>query len=184
MLRIFESFNNLFKGLLNSPRKLDATKLPSQNIFYKDDFILKIKKADPTDISLYEVDFRKDDLSNIISKVKIIVEKNLILPEGYLFEDLKSIDIVFIFLEIVKFTTGKKIKINYVDESKSSLEIIEFNDKTFNYYNLDPLREFYDNKLKCFHVDGYSLTLPSIGVENCLTLFLIMKSSEHNAKNT
>jgi hypothetical protein len=182
MLGIFEAFNNIFRGLLNSPRKIDSKKLPSQNIFYKDDFIIKIKRAELADIKRYEIDFKKDDLSNIISKVKLIVEKNLILPNGYLFEDLKSIDIVFIFLEIVKFTTGKKIKINYVNEEKNILETIEFNDKTFNYYNLDSLKEFYDDKSKCFNIDGYSLTLPSIGVENCLTIFLIMKSSEQNAK--
>ena len=144
-------------------------------------FNIKIKKADLSDINQYENDFIKDDLAVIIDKVKTIVEKNLILPNHYIFEDLKSIDVVYLFLEVVKFTTGKKIKINYVNESENKLETIEFNEKTFNYFNLDNnLMKDYDNLSKCFNIKGYSYTLPSIGIENSLTLFLIMKSNELN----
>jgi hypothetical protein len=55
---------------------------------------------------------------------------------SYVFEDLKSIDVVFLFLEIVKFTTGRKIKINYIDEEENRLETIEFDEKNFNYFKL------------------------------------------------
>ena len=79
--------------------------------FYKNDLQIFIKKADKKDISEYENEFKKDNLGIIIGKVKSVVEKNIILPNGYLFEDLKSIDIVFLFLEIVKLTKNKSINI-------------------------------------------------------------------------
>ncbi len=179
MKEIFMNLLNLIRSLLGAHKEIDVKKIPSQSLFYKEDFSIKIKKADITDINQYESDFIKDDLGVIIDKVKTIVEKNLILPEGYVFEDLKSIDVVYLFLEIVKFTTGKKIKINYVDESENKLETIEFDENTFNYFNLDNnLMKNYDSLSKCFNINGYSYTLPSIGVENSLTLFLIVKSNE------
>jgi hypothetical protein len=179
-------FNNLYTLIRSIVTKsiiqIDGTKLPSQNLFYKNDFKIKIKKADQEDIVIYETDFMKDDLGVIINKVKTIVEKNILLSENYIFEDLKSIDVVFLFLEIVKLTTGKKIKINYIDEEESKLETIEFDNKTFNYFQIeDKFLNIYDDKCKCFHLDGYSYTLPSIGVENSLTLFLMVKSSENQS---
>lgn len=177
MKETFMNFYNLLLNLCGNYKEIDRSKIPSQNLFYKDDFIIKIKKADTTDIKEYEEDFVKEDLASIIDKVKTIVEKNLILPKEYIFEDLKSIDVVFLFLEIVKFTTGRKIKINYIDEEENRLDTIEFDEKTFNYFRLDKdIKKFYDPLTKSFNMSGYTFTLPSIGVENSLTLFLMMKS--------
>ena len=177
MKETFMYFYNLIKNLCVKYNEIDKSKIPSQSLFYKDDFIIKIKKAEKSDIKEYEEYFIKEDLVSIIDKVKTIVEKNLILSKSYLFEDLKSIDVVFIFLEIVKLTTGKKIKINYIDEVEDRLETIEFDDKNFNYFKLDKnIIEFYNSIEKYFHISGYIYTLPSIGVENSLNLFLIMKS--------
>jgi hypothetical protein len=177
MKESFMHFYNLIFNLCGNYKEIDKSKMPSQNLFYKDDFTIKIKKAEKSDIKEYEEDFVKEDLASIIDKVKTIVEKNLILPKSYVFEDLKSIDVVFLFLEIVKFTTGRKIKINYIDEEENRLETIEFDEKNFNYFKLDKnTREFYNPVKKSFNMSGYTYTLPSIGVENSLTLFLIMKS--------
>ena len=41
---------NLLKGLLNLQKKIDIKTLPSQGLFYKDDFEITIKKADVEDI--------------------------------------------------------------------------------------------------------------------------------------
>ncbi len=184
MKKAFMNLYNLVRSLLGTYKEIDKTKIPSQNLFYKDDFSIRIKKAELEDIKEYETGFIKEDLSIIIEKVKTIVEKNIILSKGYVFEDLKSIDVVFLFLEIVKFTTGKKIQINYVDETENKLEAIEFNSKNFNYFKIDnSITEYYDSKSKSFLINGYSYTLPSIGVENSLTLFLIMKSNESDSYN-
>lgn len=165
------------KTLFLSVKKLDKSSLPSQGLFYNDDFLIKIKKANADDIKVYESDFKKEDLVVIISKVKEIVEKNIILPNKYTFDDLKSIDIVFIFLEIVKFTKKRDILINYVDELKNKVEQISFDSKTFNYFDIENYKKYYNNINKSFDINGYSFTLPSIGVENCITYYLMMNSN-------
>jgi len=173
---------NLIKDLTRTTKKIDKSILPSQGLFYNDDFIIKIKKANKEDIFEYEQNFIKEDLGILINKVKTVVEKNIILQNHYNFDDLKSIDIVFIFLEIVKYTKKREITISYVDEELNKVEKINFESKTFNYFKLNnDLLKLYDNTTKSFFVEGYTFTLPSIGIENCITSFLIVKSMQNEA---
>lgn len=175
---------DVFKNIILSKKKLSKYFLPSQGLFYNDDFFIKIKKASKYHIKSYESDFKKDELIVVITKVKEIVEKNIILSNNYKFEDLKSIDVVFIFLEIVKFTKKKDIIINYVDELKNNVNQIGFGPSTFNYFNTENYIQYYNNKNKSFEINGYSFTLPSIGVENCITYYLMTNSnSEKDFKN-
>ena len=95
------SLSNILKGILNLQKKINVKTLPSQGIFYKDDFELWIKKADVEDIIEYEYEYEKENLGLVISRVKKIVEKNAITSNGYSFNDIKSVDVVFLFLEIV-----------------------------------------------------------------------------------
>lgn len=173
---------NLVRNLINLKKKVDKKKLPSQGLFYKDDLEITIKRADENDINDYESNFIKDNIGVIIYKVKKIVEKNTILSNGYTFEDLKSIDVVFIFLEIVRFTKKKPILFTYLDEEKGIEEKIEFSTDNFNYFHIDnEVMKFYNNDLKCFEIEGYKYTLPSIGIENCLTNFLIFNQDKPDA---
>lgn len=173
---------NLLKGLLNLQKKIDIKTLPSQGLFYKDDFEIYIKKADIEDIIEYEHGYVKDNLGLIIEKLKKIVKKNIILSSNYTFYDIKSIDVIFIFFEIVHFTKGKSISLNYFDDEIGKEEVIEFSPKYFNYFTFDKeLETSYDKKEKEIKINGYKYTLPSIGVENCLTNFLISKSTAPDA---
>jgi hypothetical protein len=97
------SISGFLKGILNLQKKVDLKLLPSQGLFYKDDFQLYIKKVDLTDIIEYEYKYVKEDLGLIISKVKKVVEKSIIIKNDYTFDDIKSVDIIFLFLEIVRF---------------------------------------------------------------------------------
>lgn len=176
------SLMNLIKGLLNLQKKLDKKILPSQGLFYKDDLEIWIKKADVGDIIEYEHNYVKDDVGVVITKLKKIVENNIIMSSGYTFNDLKSIDVVFVFLEIVKMTKGKSISLNYFDDERGKEDIIDFDSSHFNYFKIDSkVMESYDNKEKVFIIDGYKYSLPTIGVENCLTNYLISKSYESDA---
>lgn len=168
---------NLIKGLLKNEKKLDITKLPSQGLFYKDDFEIKIKKANIEDIVNYEFEFVKE-IAPIILKIKKVVYNNTIFSDGYVFDDLKSIDIIYIFLEIVKWTNNSEINLSYFDEINKSEKTIQFNSKYFNYYNTENVMKYYDNKEKCFIIDNYKYSFPSIGVENGLTDYLISKYNE------
>ena len=55
-------------------------------------------------------------------------------------------------------------------------DTVEFSYEYFNYFKLnDNLINDYNKELKCFEIDGYKFSLPTIGIENCLTNFLIFK---------
>ncbi len=175
---------DFFRELFVKRIKLDTKILPSQGLFYKKEFEINIKKASKEDILDYEKNYVKDDIGTVIYLIKKIVEKNIKLSGGYVYEDIKSIDIIFIFLEIVKITKGKPINLLYFDKETDSEGKIEFGSKYFNYFQFtNKLLQNYSNEDRSFTINGYKYTLPSIGVENSLTNFLIVKSSEEDAFN-
>lgn len=172
----------IIKNLLIRKIKIDVKKLPSQGFFYNDDFEIYIKKVDKKDIIDYENDYDRENLSVILKKLKKIVKENVILSKDYTYDHIKSIDIVFLFLEIVKLTKNKDIKIEYYNDEKSKSEFIDFDSKNFNYYHVsDELFDKWNEKERLFDINGYKYSLPSIGVENSLTMYLISKSYEEDA---
>lgn len=175
---------DFFRELFVKRVKVDTKILPSQGLFYKSDFVINIKSASNEDILDYEKNYVKDDVGTVIYLIKKIVEKNIKLSQGYVYEDIKSIDIIFIFLEIVKITKGKPINLLYFDKETDSEGKIEFGSKYFNYFQFtNKLLQNYSNEDRSFTINGYKYTLPSIGVENSLTNFLIVKSNEEDAFN-
>jgi hypothetical protein len=173
---------NLLKGLLNLQKKVDIKSLPSQGLFYNDDFEIIIKKADVGDIIEYEHDYIKDDLGLVITKLKKVVESNSIFSPGYTFNDIKSIDVVFLFLEIVRFTKGKAVNLQYFDDELGEEKNIEFSSNYFNYFRLpDDIIKHYNKDSKEFVIEDFKFSLPSIGVENCVTNYLISKSDDYDA---
>lgn len=183
--KIYNNMNlsNIVKGLLNLQRPIDLKILPSQGLFYKDDFRISIKRAEMEDIIEYEHNYIVDNLGLVINKLKRVVEKNSYFSEGYGFNDIKSIDIVFIFLEIVKFTTSKPIKLDYFDDELGTEEIINFEHSYFNYFKIEEhLMRSFDKENKEFVIDGWKYSIPTIGAENSLTRFLVSKSSKPGAE--
>lgn len=160
--------SNLLKGIFNrkSANDLNLKELPSQGLFYKDGFNISIKKAELEDIVYYEENYKEDSL-NTISLIKDVVKKNSFLPPNFGFEDISSIDVVYIFFEIVKLTTGKEILIYHTDES------ILFETENFNYFKISPEdMDNYDNDSKDFLIGGFRFKLPTIGVESSITNFI------------
>lgn len=175
-------FNKIRKKIFGVKTKsIDVRLLPSQGLFYKSNFEISIKEANSIDIEDYENNYIKDDISTIIYYIKKIVERNVIINNGYKYDDIKSIDMIFIFLEIVKLTKGKPIKLKYFDTDNNREETIDFGPKNFNYFQLGDLVKYYNYDEKSFNINGYKFTLPSIGIENSLTNFLIIKSEEPDA---
>lgn len=169
---------NILRGVLNYQKKIDIKRLPSQGLFYNDDFQLSIKKAEIEDIIEYENKYVKDDFSVIIEQLKNIVRKNCIFSNEYEFNDLKSIDIIFLFIEIVKYTKGRPIDLTYFNDESGKDDIIEFSSDYFNYFELDNLMSNYDSESKQFIIDDFKFSLPSIGVENSITNFLFSKIND------
>ncbi len=175
---------DFFRELFVKNIKIDTKILPSQGLFYKPDFEITIKKASKDDVLDYEKNYIKDDVGTVIYLIKKIVGKNIKLSKSYTYEDIKSIDVIFIFLEIVKITKGKPINLLYFDKETDKEVKIEFGSKYFNYFNFsDKLLDKYSNEDRSFTINGYKYTLPSIGVENSLTKFLIIKSIEIDSFN-
>jgi len=168
---------DLIRSALNYKKPINTKHLPSQGLFYKNDFKIRISKADEEDIKNYERDFKKN-LNTVVYQIKKIVRKNIFFSNEYKFNDLKSIDIVYVFLEIVKFTRNKSIKIKHSSEKE-----IEFNSKNFNYFKIDEnTMRYYEEDEQCFRISNYKYTLPTIGIEISLTNYLGKKSLEPDSE--
>lgn len=166
--------SNLLSGLLGfkKGKNLDLKKLPSQGIFYKNDFWIKIKKAEEEDIIMYNHKYDPKDAILVINMIKEIVRSNIYLPKGYKFESIMSIDIMYIFFEIVKLTKGKEITIVHKEGS------VKFNSDTFNYFNVPKeIQKRFDENNKEFVIEDFKYKLPTIGIENSVTNFLINKQT-------
>ncbi len=165
----------ILKSIINSILRLnkivDLQTLPTQGLFYPDDFKMWIKKANIDDITEYEYQFKNDDLGTILNKMGKIIRNNTIFSSGYYYDDIKSVDRIYLFIEIVKFTNNKPFLVDVGMGSK-----VEFSNKTFNYFDLGNNIEYYDNTNKCISIDGFKYTLPTIGTERCITNYIISKS--------
>lgn len=173
---------NFIKGLFVNKKEIDIKKLPSQGLFYKDDFKITIKKVDKKEILEYESGYDREDLGIVLGKLKRIVENNIILSEGYVFSHIKSIDVIFIFLEIVRLTKNRPVQLEYFNEDIGMIDKVNFDEKTFNYCILEEeIMNDWSPSERCFNINGYKFSLPSIGIENSLTNFLIRKSYEEDS---
>jgi len=182
-IKCFMELIELIKSLVHNTKTLDIEQFPSRGLFYPDDFSVKIKRADQEKIIEYESNFQDKDLFSIINSIKKIVDDHTIWSSEYNFKHLKVIDLVWVFLEIVKFTTGKKIHIPYFDQDNSLVKEVEINTENFNYFNFDKYKKDYNSTEKNFYLDGYRFSLPSIGVETDLIKFLNSKTAKKNWKN-
>ena len=177
-----KSIFQILGSILNNTFELDIKKLPSQGYFYPSDLEIEIRKAKIEDIIEYEFNFKPDNVLEIIEIIKSFVKKNILFSKDYKFEDLKSIDIIFIFLEIVKFTNNRPIKISYFDSTTKQPTEIDFSHKLFNYFNFKEFKDFYNYDYLGFEIDGYKFSMPSIGVENSVTQFLLNKINDNNSE--
>lgn len=174
-----KNFLKLLKDIFVVRKKrIDLKLLPSQGLFYKDDFKISIKSASKKNVDDYEKNYIKDDIGVTIFYIKKIVKENTEISNGYSYEYIKSIDMIFIFLEIVRITKGKSVNLVYFDDDIDSQVKIEFNSDNFNYFNIGDFIKYYNYNDKCFDMYGYKYSLPSVGVESSLTDYLIVKTSE------
>lgn len=170
---------DILKSLFTDYKVINTKDLPSQGLFYDKDFDIKIKKADIEDIIEYEHKFDKDNLLSAIECIKNVVNRNVIISNNkFTYDYIKSVDIIFIFLEIVKFTTGKEIEIPYIDINGKE-RIINFSMENFNYFDFSEYMKSYNETTREFEIDDYRFSLPSIGLETSLTNYLISNQNKN-----
>lgn len=175
---------DFIKRIFVKKKKVEIKNLPSQGLFYKDDFNISIKKVDIKEIAEYENNYDREDLGLVLGRLKRIVENNIILSNGYSFKNIKSIDVIYIFLEIVRFTKDKPVQLEYFNDEIGTIDKIDFDEKSFNYCRLsEEVMRNWDSNQKCFVINEYKFSLPSIGIENSLTNFLINKSYDEDSSN-
>lgn len=177
-----KSLFDVLSSVIYGTTIVDVKSLPTQGYFYPKDFEIKLKRASVEDIIEYEFNFKTENIIEIIEVIKSLVRKNLELNKNYKFEDLKSIDIIYVFLELVKFTNKKPIRVNYPDELSKKLIQVDFSDKTFNYFDFSNFLKYYDSKLRHFNIDGYKFSMPSLGTEESVTRYLIDRTKYDNEK--
>lgn len=150
-------------------RELYIKNLPSLGLFYPKDMKIFISKVSIDDIKVYYDMYDETDYIEIFGAVKYIVRKSCIFNETYIFEHITSVDIMYIFLEIVKFTMGKDIEVIISDKDS-----VIFNEKSFNYFKLSKEQlSIYNDVERAFVYKGFKYSLPTIGAEISLTNFLL-----------
>jgi len=165
---------NIIKGvILSKGVDVDIKKLPSQGIFYNSDMKISISPVSDGDIEEYEMGYNPADILGSIKRLKEIVKKYTKISGGYVFKDLKNIDIIYLFLEIVKLTTRRPIYLFFFDSYVGKVKRIKFSEKSFKYFDFNTYMELFDRESKQFIIDGFKFSIPSIGVEESLSNFLI-----------
>lgn len=173
---------SLIKSLMGINKKIKLEDLPSKGLFYPEGLEISIKKASMEDIIKYDLEFKETDILSVIGNIKTIVINNTILSEGFSWRDIKVLDLVWIFLEIAKFTTSKKVVIEYFNDYENKVKEIEFNSNTYSYFNYDKYKDNYDSDKREFIIDGYRFSFPTLGVEHDLIKYVNSKSGKKNAK--
>jgi hypothetical protein len=167
---------SILKDIINCKKQIKVNKLPSMGLFYEDNFTLNIKRATESEIKEYEENYDSESLGKIINSIKKIVCNNTFFNKNYTYYDIKSVDIVFVFLEIVKFTINKPIKITYIDDFSPIPFSVEFSSEYFNYMDINSdLKKLYNKPSKEFIIDGFRFSLPSVGIDDSISEFLFEK---------
>lgn len=153
---------------------VNLNELPSRGLFYADGLTISIKQAEQEDIDKYNSRYIEGDFMSIFMGIKWVVSHNVKLPKEYTFENIVSIDVLYLFLEIVKLTKNKDIYIT------TEGEVLRFCTDNFNYF------EFTENYLKNFNkenkefiYDGFKYSLPTVGAESSISRFLYNMSQQN-----
>lgn len=167
---------SVLKSIFDNKRYIDVdlSELPSRGMFYPDGLEIKIKTAEQEDIDKYNIKYIDGDYMSIFMGIKWVVNHNVKVSEGHSFNRIASIDILFIFLEIVKLTKNKDIYVN-TESGK-----VRFCPDNFNYFKFseESIKNF-DNRNKEFIYDGFKYSVPTVGAESSISRFLYEMNQEN-----
>lgn len=149
--------------------------LPSRGYFYPSDFKIILTRIDIDDVRnvFTRVSNTTPKMTSYVMMVLInnILIDQIILNKGYSYDMLVSIDILYLFLELIKFSKGSDVDINGV----------AFKSDNFEYFDFDDWGEYYDAEKRAFIFDGWEMRLPSVGAYQSVIDYAILKGK--NADN-
>lgn len=167
---------NVLKSVFDNNKYVDVnlSELPSRGIFYPDDFGIKIKQAEKEDIEKYHDRYIDGDFMSIFMGIKWVVRHNVKMSKGHTFQRIASIDVLYLFLEIVKMTKNKDIYIVTEKEGK-----VRFCPENFNYFEFtEEYIKNFDEENKEFVYDGFKYSIPTVGAESSISRFLYNMSQK------
>tara|TARA_R110000772_G_C13305840_1_gene439332 strand:- start:4107 stop:4892 length:786 start_codon:yes stop_codon:yes gene_type:complete len=172
----------LISSLFNKKKNqhsLNVKRLPSQGYFYPDDLEIYIEKGNIDDQIVYYHGIDNSNIFGFISTIKSILSKKIEFNyTDFTFDRLRAIDVFFIFIEFVKYSTNKKIFFSG----------IEFCHENFVHFNFNQFEDQYNREDLSFTFNEWMFSLPSIGIETSLSKFsyeisIKGQSDEYKDKN-
>jgi hypothetical protein len=152
--------STIFSIFKTDKKDIDINTLPSQGYFYPSNLEIKIHRGNIQDQITFQYGLSNSNIFGIIDTVKSILSNRISFkPKSFKFNSLRAIDIFYLFIEFVKYTTGEPIYFNG----------IEFKSDNFIYFDFEQFKDNYYNKE--FDFDGWRFSLPSIGIETSLNHF-------------
>lgn len=159
------SLISIIKSLSLQKNRIDVTELPSMGLFYPKD--LEWVEVTPITTGLIELfnNRFKDDNSDVtyinnLNVIKIIVKYVVNMPDGYSYDDISTLDIMYLFIKSVELYTGVVI-----------LKDVLFSAKNYNYFDTHKLLQYHKDTY--FEINGWRYSHPTIGVENSMIDYLI-----------
>lgn len=173
--------NNLISKILSSFKKekrfnITNDMLPTRGIFYPENIEISVTKASEETIKMYNSEISKtnDDINLLLHLINKVVENHIIVKNST-YHNLKSLDLLYLFIYIVRITTEKPYMVKYELPNKTTGEI-ELNEENFMYMSLDRISSHFDfynkEKKQIILNNGFMFSLPSIGIETKIVEFI------------
>jgi len=161
--------NNIFRKIFSNDKIIvNNYYLPSRGLFYPIDLEICLERASIENKIKYNYSVNNTDIENLIPTVTEILEEYINFNEKWFkFDMIISIDILFLFIELIKHSDRKKV---FFDE-------MEFDKDTFNYFNYNQFDAIYDDNKRVYIFDEWEFKLPSIGIYKSLLNFQFLSKA-------
>lgn len=156
---IFNKIGELICEIKRNFKKkvVDLNKLPSKNLFYPQGFKITLKPVEKTYIENFKTSFISSNKNPIlISRLMKKIVKNSIIEKDN-FEEILSIDIMYLFIIIVNISYSDKFKI----------------EEKLKHFNFDKYRDYYNDQEKVFEIKGFKYAPPKCLIQEDVINFVL-----------
>lgn len=159
--------------------------LPTRGLYYNENIKITLYKASDKTIKYYKDNINTTDINEMLSVINNVVKSHIKI-ENSTFNDLKSIDLLYLFIYIVRITTEKPYLVKYEIEGVGVGEM-EFNEDNFLYLEIEKLskhfKEYNKERKQIVLHNGFHFSLPSIGLETQIVEFIKNNKDKYEYEN-